>query len=305
MRHSTTCRTLPLVALLLPIALPAQTAFAPVGARWTYTQGSCCGPDSTVAVIEVLSDTVIGGRTCSRLTASSGWFGCYGIVRYLTVSNDSMYYFNEDDPRFQLLFRWNAEPGSTWETPISQGAFTDTLDWTVSDTGHVVIGGVPLRTLTIGQDSRQGVLYCPLDGLITEQLGGAAPFTWAFAACDGETYNGLRCYDQNIFPLPEPPPPPPISWLNPQFPQCDLSVGIDARSSGERFSARPTLASTNESIRVTSASGILDVFDGRGQLVSRHRTNGSTSISMGSSGAYVLRFTTANGEVAHQRVVVH
>lgn len=213
---------------LFAVALHAQTPFAPVGAQWTYTQGNFGGPDSTIAVFQVLSDTMLQGRSCSRVTTTEGWFVCHEVVQYLSTSNDSTYYFNEDQQRFHLLFRWNAVPGDTWSTPITQDGAADTLDWTVSDTGHVAIGGSVLRTLTVGQTSRQNTLYCPLAGVITEQLGGNAPFTWLHGACDAEIYLGLRCYEENIFPLPEPPPPPPISWLNPQYPQCALSDPVPA-----------------------------------------------------------------------------
>src|SRR5690606_24028119 len=132
---------------LFAVALHAQTPFAPVGAQWTYTQGNFGGPDSTIAVFQVLSDTMLQGRSCSRVTTTEGWVVCHELVQYLRTSNDSTYYFNDDQQRFHLLFRWNAVPGDTWSTPITQDGAADTLDWTVSDTGHVAIGGSVLRTL--------------------------------------------------------------------------------------------------------------------------------------------------------------
>ena len=262
--------------------LHAQTPFAPVGAEWIYTQGSCCGPDSTIAVLQVLSDTLIEGRTCSKVTASGGWFGCYEFVQYFSVTNDSLYYFNTDDAQFHLLFRWDAVPGDSWSTPISQGSFIDTLDWAVSDTGHVVIGGISLRTLTIAQDSRQGVLYCPLNGVITEQLGGSTPFTWVYVACDGETYQGLRCYSEYIFPQPEPPPPPPISWINPLYPQCALSTGTDEIEGAEWLTIAPTILERGGSARITLdrsmvGNSVLEMRDVTGRLLA---TSPVTDISM-------------------------
>ena len=40
------------LALALPSLAPAQQPFAAIGSTWTYTQGSCCGPDTNVAVIQ-------------------------------------------------------------------------------------------------------------------------------------------------------------------------------------------------------------------------------------------------------------
>lgn len=299
-----------LLPVLLSISLHAQTPFAPVGAQWTYTQGSCCGPDSTIAVLQVLSDTVTQGRTCSHVTASSGLFGCYELIRYFSISNDSMYYFNMDDLQFHLLFRWDAVPGDSWSTPISQGSFIDTLDWSVTDTGHVVIGSVPLRTLTIAQNSRQGVLFCPLGGVITEQLGGSTPFTWVFGACDGETYRDLRCYDEYIFPQPEPPPPPPISWINPLYPQCALSTGIDETESTEWMTITPTILERGGSARITldrsmPGNSALEMRDVTGRLLATNPVTGtSMTVTVMHPGLTLIALRTDGTLRAVQRVVV-
>ncbi|MGV9013548.1 MAG: T9SS type A sorting domain-containing protein [Flavobacteriales bacterium] len=299
--------------LILPFlfyfTLRAQTPFAPIGSQWTYTQGSCCGPDSTIAVLQVLSDTVINGRTCSNVTTASGWFGCYEVVHYFTVSNDSMYYFNEDLQQYQLLFRWNAVPGDTWSTPISQGAFRDTLDWAVSDTGHVIIGGVSLRTLTVDQNSRQWELFCPLGGVITEQLGGSAPFTWIYAACDGETYNGLRCYEENIFPMPEPPPPPPISWLNPQYPQCGLVTAVQELSGKGGFTVSPSVVLAGQPFSITLTPGTVDPFmrswDSTGRLVLEHAVTPSGAFTLSHAGVYFIQLEGNGTRIMTRRLVVY
>ena len=300
--------SLVLILALFSLSLQAQSPFAPVGAQWTYTQGSCCGPDSNIAVLQVLSDTVIDGRTCCQITASSGWFGCYELVRFFNVSSDSMYYFNEDDAQFHLLFRWNAVPGDTWSTPISQGGPTDTLDWTVSDTGHVVIGGVSLRTLTIGQDSRQGWLHCPLSGVIIEQLGGSTPFTWVSAVCDGETYNDLRCYDEYIYPLPEPPPPLPISWLNPRYPQCALSTGIQETGKEAAFTISPSPVVAGQPITMTLRSGANDaqvrIFDASGRDVFDRKVQGTGTFSLAQAGMYLVQVLDNGIPIITQRLII-
>jgi len=297
-----------LLPLLFSFSLQAQTPFAPVGAQWTYTQGSCCGPDSTVAVFQVLSDTMIQNRTCSNITTSAGWFGCYEVVHYISISNDSMYYFNEGHQQFHLLFRWNAVPGDTWYTPISQGTFTDTLDWVVSDTGHVNIGAVQLRTLTVSQDSRQGVLYCPLSGVITEQLGGSTPFTWIFAACDGETYNGLRCYEETIFPMPEPPPPPPISWLNPQYPHCELSTGVTELNAEHGCTISPSIVQAGQPFTITLRPGgdetHLRILDSSGRIAMDRTMHGPITIRLQQVGLYFVQMLGSGLPVAPQQLIV-
>lgn len=293
---------------LLTVPLHAQTPFAPVGAQWSYTQGSCCGPDSTVAVFQVLSDTAVQGRTCGHVTTAEGWFGCYEVLHYFSTSDDSTYYFNEAQQQFHLLFRWNAKPGETWSTPISQAGVMDTLDWTVSDTGHVIIGGNFLRTLTVSQTSRQNALFCPLGGVITEQLGGNAPFTWVNGVCDGETYQALRCYEENIFPISEPPPPPPISWLNPQFPQCAITTGIHDETGKSAFRITPSVAGGDEPITITmqpaTTTANLRVLDASGRIVLQQAFHRSMEFRLPVAGMYIVQVLGDGLSPAPQQVVV-
>jgi hypothetical protein len=208
-------KTFSLLAFL-PLLAIGQT-WAPIGATWTYTQSSCCGPDSTVAVIEVAGDTLIGGQLCRELQMISGWQGCYDLPRFQYQNNDSLFFWSEAGGNFQLLFRWDAEPGDTWSMALAADWAADTLDWTVADTGHVIVDGEPLRTWSVNVLPRHNNFYSPI-WLVTERLGpSGSPFTWVFSACDGEVYGGLRCYEDST-----------LSWLNPQFPQCALTDPVPA-----------------------------------------------------------------------------
>lgn len=286
-------RTLLPLVFLLSTSLNAQTTFAPIGAKWTYKQGSCCGPDTNLMVIEATSDTIIQGRTFSKLQVSEGWFGCHEFVQFFSGSNDSLFYFDPDSDQSHLLFRWDAMIGESWSTPVEQSGYPDTLDWTVMDTSHVVVDGLWLRTLEVNVESRQWMLFS-YGGAITERIGGSgAPFTWILGFCDGETFQGLRCYED-----------PDISWLNPQFPQCDLSVGLNESPAGSSFSIRPTLASVGESIQVNGSQGTILVLDAVGRVVLERTTQGLVTFDLDTPGTYIVRFTAREGGNAHQRIVV-
>lgn len=193
---------------LVPLLATAQS-WAPIGATWTYKQTNCCSPDSTVAVIQVVGDTLIGGKMCRDLQMTVGWQMCYELPRFQYESNDSLFYWNELENTFELFFRWDAVPGDTWSTPVAG----DTLLWTVADTGSVQVADEMLRNWTVSVASSQGIMYCPITE-VTERLGpSSTPFTWVWPQCDGELYTGLRCYADSV-----------ISWLNPQVPQCGLGT---------------------------------------------------------------------------------
>lgn len=205
-------RHLALTLCLLPLLAMAQS-WAPIGAKWTYKQGSCCGPDTNLAVIEVMGDTLLAGRTYSRLEVVTGWFNCHPFLPYFASNADSVWYWDPQQEQEHLLFRWNALPGDTWSTPaMALEEQFDTLDWTVIDTAHLVIDGLSLRQLWMNVESRQGFVNGENQGLVTERSGGArAPFTWAIGPCDAETFNQLRCYEDAE-----------IDWLNPLVPSCEL-----------------------------------------------------------------------------------
>lgn len=209
------CTMRPLCFLLLIPMVGFAQSWAPVGAKWTYVQGSCCGPDTNLAVLEVVGDTLLAGRTYSRLEVEQGWFYCHAFLPYLAANADSVWFWDPYQEEEQLLFRWNALPGDTWSTPISayEDVF-DTLYWTVLDTGHVIIDGVFLRKLWMNVDPHFGNMFGVNYGAVTERLGGeTAPFTWVQGPCDAETFNRLRCYEDGQ-----------IQWQSPLYPSCALGI---------------------------------------------------------------------------------
>ncbi|MBK7383446.1 MAG: T9SS type A sorting domain-containing protein [Flavobacteriales bacterium] len=281
--------------ITLPIALAGQTTFAPIGAKWTYKQGQAFSPDTNVAMIEVIGDTLVAGRSCRKLVLSTGWFTCHEFLPILTMSGDSLLYWNDGTGEFHMLFNWAGDIGSSWSTPITQSTtFADTLDWTVTDTAHVVIDGYWLKSYEVQVMSRGWTLFSPSTGTIIERLGGlGAPFTWVFGACDAETFIELRCYED-----------PEITWLNPLVPQCVLSTGIPETPLSVVLDVRPTFVEPNRSVRIAARDAQVAVLDLSGRVILERAVYGSMEIMFDTRGMYFVRSTTADGQVAQQRIVV-
>ncbi|HMN05884.1 MAG TPA: T9SS type A sorting domain-containing protein [Flavobacteriales bacterium] len=202
-----------LTLLLLPLFLSVTAqSWAPIGAEWTYKQNSVWGPDSNLAVVRVVGDTLVDGRLCRELRLMEGWHDCHELFALQYESNDSLFAWNANGGNFQLIFRWDAQPGDTWHTVVQPGVnASDTLDWLVLDTGHVMVAGEPLREWTVQIDPRQSGLHIPITRVV-ERLGPmGSPFAWMHGACDFEIYAGLRCYEDDD-----------IDWLSPDHPQCAL-----------------------------------------------------------------------------------
>ena len=280
------------LTIVFCIRLSAQTTFAPIGAKWTYKQGTAFSPDTNLAVLEVINDTLIQGRTCSKLQINQGWFGCHEFVQFFSQSNDSLFYFDPASNEFHLLFRWNALLNETWSTPVLQSGYLDTLDWSVADTGHIILDGVWLRTLDVNVESRQWMLFS-YGGTITERLGGfGAPFTWILGFCDGETFLGLRCYED-----------PDISWLNPQFEQCDQITGVPDIFLSSEFMVSPTVIDRGGTISITSTETVsIELLDATGRVVQHPRTNSALSIDQ--PGICFVRAISGSRWIGTRRVLV-
>lgn len=278
---------------------PPSTVFAPMGATWTYTQHYAFSPDSALFVIESVGDTTIQGVPCSILEGTTGASGCMPFHRYVGASGDTVLFWSASDSMFQPLFVLDAQVGESWTMRADYNggwANVDSLTWTVTGTGTATIDGTLLRTLDVSVQATQNGSTVPLsDGGIIERLGPSPYlFPWIFGACDGEFNGPLRCYSD-----------PDITWLNPQFPQCELSVGIAEQHTAPLLTARPTPAATGEPILLTSGRGLLELFDAAGRKVLERTTLGSTTLEMDRPGTYLLRFTSRVGEIAHERVVVY
>lgn len=274
-----------------------NTVFAPVGATWTYRQQFAFAPDSGLFVIESVGDTLIQGLNCSILEHTQGASGCMPFHRYVAASEDSVMFWSAGS--FQTLLVFGSPIGTSWAMRAdytNTWPNTDSLIWTVLDTGSAVIDGLSLRTMEVSVIATSNNSTVPLtNGHVTERLGDLTYlFPWIFAACDVEFNGPLRCYSD-----------PDITWLNPQFPQCALSVGIAEQHTAPLLTAHPTLSALGEPIQLTSDLGLLELFDPTGRMVLERTTSGSTTLEPDRPGTYLLRFTSRVGEVAHQRIVVY
>ena len=277
----------------------SNTVFAPIGATWTYTQHFAFAPDSGLFIIESVGDTLIQGVNCSILEHTQGASGCMPFHRYVAAVGDSVSFWSSNASSFQTLYVFSAPIGTSWSMRADfndSWPNTDTLTLTVLNTGYLIVDGMNLRTIEVDVEVTQNNATASFGTItIVERLGCLTYlFPWLSGVCDMETNNPLRCYSD-----------PDITWLNPQFPQCELSVGIAEQRTPPLLTAWPTVAALGGPIHLTSDRGLLELFDATGRKVLERTTSGSTTLEPDRPGTYLLRFTSRIGEVAHQRIVVH
>lgn len=285
-----------LFPLLFSLLLQAQTPFAPLGARWTYTVGSWAGPEQYAVVVTAIADTVIQGRTASMLVPNTT--GCNVLAEILTTSNDSLYYWQQEAQRFQLLFRWDAQPGDTWYTPVSVSGVSDTLLWSVTSIGTITIDGTVLRQLDVTCTGYEWI-FSRSSGIVTEGLGPLqAPFSWAAGFCDDETLLGLRCYSDSA-----------IDWMNPQLTQCEIIMDVDELDPTSLLSISPSSVQAGQPFIISLRSGTIDVHlrivDASGRIVIDREVNHSETFSLPQVGVYLAQSIISGSAVTTQRLVVY
>jgi len=289
-----------LLALTLPILVQAQ-GWAPIGATWTYTQGQVTSPDTNLAVITITGDTLIQGRNCDKLEATSGYYVCYPFYDFIHYDGDSLWIYDHHDDRFMLLMCMNAIPGDAWTTELqhSSGGVRDTITWTVLDTATIVVDGIPLRSLDLSFDG--GILspYCWPHCTFIERIGNLKYlFDFQIGVCDAEIFQGLRCYEDND-----------ISWQSPSVPQCALSTGIAEWDDRPiiSLSPNPVPAGAQVQVEIPGQQGAVQlvVYDALGREVLRTDVRDERmEMSLPTSGSYLVRLLRDGTSVAQQRLVV-
>ncbi len=214
----------------------------------------------------------------------------------LTRQGDSILVFQPLAQVFNTLYVFGQAPGFSWETPVEG---TDTLSWTVTDTGHVVINGVVLLQQSVTAVAAGPSYSVALtSGTIIDRLGDLQYlFPWVGGACDMEFNYPLRCYQDSD-----------ISWLNPQFPQCALSTDIQETSKESSFTITPSQVKAGQPFTISMRSGASDaqlrILDASGRIVFNRKINGSATFSLQQAGMYLVQMLGNGVPIAPQRLIV-
>lgn len=207
-----------LIVFILFFSNPAiSQEFAPIGAKWHYTE-KYVGPgdwenEYSLKIIAV-KDTIIEGQSCIELRCDYLCWHPYD-VQYVYSSNDSVYFYDQLLDTFKLIYIFNASAGEEWGIPIYGGGPDERIDF------RLIIDSVDTRLVNSEELSVQYVTYfcyifnkeeTAIDSFwynseIIEYIGDISYLfnipelllTW----CDHNYSNGLRCYEDSFFGLYE------------------------------------------------------------------------------------------------------
>ena len=291
-----------LIALQLPFLARAQvTEFAPIGAKWYYSEQAFFPPPfgEFPHVVEVVSKEMYQGQLCSKLVGIGTTLVPSATVPdplYVYSQNDSVFFYSLLSGQFELLYDFGAEAGDTW---VIGGLGTpdgyDSLAVHVDSTSQLLINGHTLKVLHISYP----VLPYEWGYEIIAGVGCTFFLTPDYGLYEGGPM-GLRCYidpsvDLHFVPYP-----------------CDttiITVSTLDTEALDHISAFPNPAKDYIHILIAADVGkcSLRLFDQMGRLVRQvavHVGMNTIETTGLNPGLYVWEIFHENKPVKHGRIAI-
>lgn len=103
-----------LLGFFLAQTLAFAQTWAPIGAKWTYTQHTIQRNYTTFKTYDSVGDTVISGQPCKILTIVENMGPGFADTsqRYTYSENNRVYFYK--DPSWCLLYDFNVRQGDTF-----------------------------------------------------------------------------------------------------------------------------------------------------------------------------------------------
>ena len=174
--------------------LLAQGAdFAPLGAKWYYTEETYAPPKIFPHIVEVLSKELYQGKLCSKLIGTGP--GSLPDPCFVYTQNDTVYFYSLLSNRFEMLYDFSAGVGDSWVIGGllgDPGPFgSDTI--VVDSMSQISINGMSLKVWHISNT----IMFDWGDRII-ERIGNDGLFGPQYGLYDIMIW-GLRCFeDQNV-----------------------------------------------------------------------------------------------------------
>ncbi len=170
-----------------------STDFAPLGAKWYYTEESYAPPRITPFIVEVVAKEMYAGKLCSKIT-SSKFHPSTSLPEpcYLYTQNDTVFFYSEMTNRFEMLYDFTATVGSAWVI----GGLIATDPPFVSDTivvdslSSIIVNGASLKVWHIHSNTNT----IDWGNRIIEKMGNDALFAPRYGFFHIPVW-GLRCFE--------------------------------------------------------------------------------------------------------------
>lgn len=195
-----------IVSLLISTSSYGQD-FAPIGAKWYYSEGFAFSGDENFMQIVSEKDTVIHGKSCRKLIKIRDLYCTKRpLIEFVYFENGVVYLFDDWANEFQILYDFNSIKNSSWTIKLNDtdiGEFFIKVN--VDSVSEQSINEKLLKVLHVTYDVMNSALEIQLTytSKVMETIGDVGylfnlyPISSLF--CDGNYSMGLRCYDDSEF----------------------------------------------------------------------------------------------------------
>jgi len=190
------------IMLFMLIPAKSQSEWAPVGAKWTYTQTFYFSSRIDTLVIRSIGDTIIHGKNCKILKRNKLNCDLRPMYEYMYSESGKVYYYDIQIDLFQMLYNFNAAAGESWTIYPGEPQTDDSIEITVDSVSTVNINSIDLIKLYVHSSAPNLGWVAMSSGVIIENIGDSySMFPWDYGACDASWGGPLRCYQDSIIGL--------------------------------------------------------------------------------------------------------
>ena len=180
--------------------------FAPIGAKWYYTESFAFSGDISFLKIESIKDTVVEGKNC-KILLKTNFLGCSNrpTLSEIVYSEDSVVYFWDSYfDKFQTLYDFKTKKGDFWSILMkSNPEQVDTIKVFVDSITSTEIQNKSYKTLYVSYQAEYFNYSQTYSSTIIYKIGDLKYLfnffpDWA-NACDFNFSDGLRCCEDAEF----------------------------------------------------------------------------------------------------------
>jgi len=182
--------------LMLAFSSTNGQDWAPIGATWNYSAFNFGTPVIDVSSVTSVGDTVIAGKSCRVLSYNNPSFCSWMSPNFIHTDSNRVYYYNESNAQFNLLYDFNAGQGDSWELDSGVDTFVFTIY--VDSVDSITINNVKLKIMHI----RSLDPMSDFSGIAIERIGLMLYLFPQIGVCDPQV-SPLRCYEDSVIGLYE------------------------------------------------------------------------------------------------------
>lgn len=278
-----------LLTLLIPTITFGQT-WAPLGAKWTYTQPTVNPNYTTYTTFESVADTVISGQSCKKITeVHHNSPTTADTFQHFMYSDSNRVYFQASGS-WNLLYDFNVQQGDSFLV----GHYNQ---W---------VKIVSVDTVTINGFSRKRFEYdapsftSEFSWIVIEGIGHMIDM---FPTYDNQLFGPLRCYQDNVVGLYKSEYYYGSTWNQ----DCDqIITGIDEPFDSKKVIVFPNPFADQVTFSLAiNGQTIIFLYDFLGQQVLQQAFTTTTTINTEklADGIYFYELRNDKGAVKNGKVL--